>query len=135
MITNIIAQVVVALVTNVVHSDNAEWGLDYGRILPMNPPRYADQMIKPATERYATTEISERTTVSYTFDGKPYEHVIRERMLSSVTRILRLKEQWEDAGVRTNATESQTIWGEVWTNNTILYKTNSFAPSDPSGGG
>lgn len=112
MITNIIATVFITLVTNVTHSDNAQWGVDYGIMYLTNPEKYGRKLEKPATERYVTTEIIQRKTLTAQHDGTQFSSV-QDKMLSSVTEILRLREQWEPSGIKTN---SPYPWGVVYTN-------------------
>ena len=130
MTTNILATLVITLVTNVLHTDNSadqpqfEWE-QHGMKLYQNPVR-----TRP-TERYELTEVYERAMLSYEIAGQRYNHIAYEKPLSSVTRILRLKEQWEDVGTRTNDWQT-LVWtnlairgnATIWTNPPVRYWTN-----------
>ena len=108
MTTNIIAAITVALVTNVVTTDNSEPQPEYvfrgGTFLTQESRRTAP------TEKYLTTNVLERTTVRWTWAGEQKEHV-SEKLLSSVTRVLRLKQEWEQGEVRTNRLSS--VFGDL----------------------
>lgn len=98
MLTNLIASVVVTLVTNVSHSDNGRLATSwYSSTTP--PQSWIDG--QPATEKYITTEVKRRTSVTFVFpDG---EHtLVDEKLLSSVTEVLKRKDEWVKAFVRTN---------------------------------
>jgi len=120
MTTNIIATVIIALVTNVVTTDNSEQRPDLvfrgGMFLTEESRRTAP------TEKYLTTNVLERTTVRWTWAGEQKEHVT-ERLLSSVTRVLKLKQEWEQGELRTNEPIGEIRVG------TLVVSTNPFIPS------
>lgn len=101
MTTNIIATIIVTLITNVVTSNNAVYEPDYSFAYATLPATYAQRLKTPATEQYLTTNVTERVTIQYEWNGEKREYS-ESRLIKSVTAIQRLKQAWESAGVRTN---------------------------------
>jgi hypothetical protein len=101
MLTNLLAQIVITLVTNVVQTDNAVWVPDYSVAYATYPAQFGQRISTPATERYLTTNVTEHTTVTVPLSDGPAVFT-KDKLLSSVTGILRKLEDWQPAGVRTN---------------------------------
>lgn len=102
MVTNVVASLVISLITNVVESNNAEWVTDYSiQHAVLGPNSYGKRIGKPATERYLTTNIIERRILSLEHEGWNYNST-QDKLLSSVTAIQKLQETWKDAGFKTN---------------------------------
>src|SRR4051812_30965449 len=95
--TNIIASLIVTLITNVVSTDNSVWGPDYSVNLTSYPAQYGKRIVSQATERYLTTNVTQRTTITVAL-----ESFTVDKAISSVTAVLRKLEDWKPAGVRTN---------------------------------
>lgn len=121
MITNLIASVVITLVTNVVPSDNAVWENDYTMVLTTWPGQYGKRLAKTATESYLTTNVVEHTVVTVPLPNGPATFT-QDRTMSSVTAILRKLEQWEPAGIRTN--EFNAAYGTI--NGSLVLPQSSF---------
>lgn len=89
--------VTVCLVTNVVETDNSyEPGWNYTNRLDVR--LYYDDRGKlrvPATERYVTTIVTERKSLSLVWDGKP-ESITREREVSRTVRTFRKADEWRE---------------------------------------
>lgn len=100
MTTNILCKLIIALVTNVVSSDNAQWGPARFFVYPEGggPP----ELIRPATEKYTTTTVEEVATIHWLYQGADGQAQVWRKMLSSVTEIMRLKQEWESVGRTTN---------------------------------
>jgi hypothetical protein len=110
MITNIIAAVVITLSTNIVPTDNAVWGRDWALMYPEGGG--PSVIFKPATEQYLTTNVVENTKITVKLSDGPHTFYV-DRTISSVTAILRKREQWEASGVKTNEIPT---WGGTLTN-------------------
>lgn len=127
MITNILAAVVITLVTNVASSDNSKGCPMYVEgVMPAVMGHVCTPYIPP-TERYQTTNVTEHTAVTLTIRG--VERTFAEdKLLSSVTAIWRKSDEWQAAGVKTNSVEP-TTGSIVWTNaigNPIMVITNTI---------
>lgn len=119
IVTNILAKLIVSLATNVVQSDNAVYEPDYRIAYLTNPITYGNRLKTPATERYVTTNVEQVTAIEWSSSLSSGRHEIERKMLSSVTAILKLKSDWEPAGIRTNSVpmifgvEAATNWIRV----------------------
>lgn len=105
MLTNLIASVVLTLSTNVVETDNAvRDSYATGLILTSNPPQteMRSYLITPATEKYQTETVTETKTLQFEAEGQKFQQQLGQREVSSVTRTFKLKQEWVDAGVKTN---------------------------------
>ena len=101
MITNILATIIVCVVTNVTMTDNARpqqplWyqytnNLIYVENLPVINPTTPSS----ATEKTETTEVVEISTLSFKWGGKPYS-VRRERVLSTTSKRFIKQEVWKE---------------------------------------
>lgn len=113
MTTNLLCAVVITIVTNVVPSDNARWERDWGMSWPEGggPMRIA----APATESYLTTNVTEHSVITVPLPGGAKEFS-SDRLISSVTAILKKLEEWKPAGMRTNDVVPKST---LWTNTTI----------------
>jgi len=98
MITNLVTQLIITLVTNVVQTDNAQWK-DLGHIgtFQMTPDysqaTWGAQMVAPATERYTTTNVVERATLTWELWGEKRTQTV-ERPVWSATVTERKFENW-----------------------------------------
>jgi len=125
MTTNLLCTLVITLLTNVIQSDNAVWGPDPFIVLPTWPPQPVQKIVTPATEHYQTTNISEHLTLRWAWAGQTHDHTV-DRLLSSVTRVNRLRQQWEECELRTNATETVVYSGVISIPNGIVATNNLF---------
>lgn len=117
MITNILAAVVITLVTNVASSDNSKGCPMYAEgVMPAVMGHVCTPYIPP-TERYQTTNVTEHTAVTLTIQGVERTFTA-DKLLSSVTAIWRKSDEWQAAGVITNPVMNVVMWG-----------TNSFVGS------
>lgn len=82
MTTNLLAQVVLSLITNVTNA-TFEMPLDGGAAMQTR-----------ATQRVITTNVLERSTITWTLNGRTNSCSV-DRMIYSATQVLRLKETWE----------------------------------------
>lgn len=98
--TNLLCSIIITLVTNVMHTDNAKWGPQCGVFYPEGGQ--PQEIKQPATEQYDTTTVEKVVTIYWTYEDVPGQTEISRKLLSSVTRIMCKKEQWEAAGMRTN---------------------------------
>jgi len=108
MTTNIVAAVVITLVTNVVPSDNAVYEPDFSvSYAVIGSNQHPMRLAKVATEKYLTTNVTEHTEVTVTLADGPHTFAV-DKSISSVTAILKRLEDWKPAGVRTNEAASRT---------------------------
>ncbi len=93
MITNILATIVVCVVTNITHWDNEVRAPHQFSWAPNMEPQ-PGSVIQPATEKTETTEVVEIKTLHFEWEGKTYtgEH---KRVLSRSVRRWRKHETWE----------------------------------------
>lgn len=101
MTTNILAAVVITLLTNVVPSDNSRGCSMYSDQFSHLVYGHDCRPYVPATEQYLTTNVTEHTEITVKLPQGPKTFTM-DRTISSVTAILRKLEQWQPAGVRTN---------------------------------
>lgn len=102
MITNLLASIIVSLVTNVTTTDNEIKANQWGIVYTVNPPIY-DNGARPATERYETTTVHERRSLKCEVEGKPVEHLLSERLVSSVTKSFALRPaEWVVKDIKVN---------------------------------
>lgn len=107
--TNILAAIVVSLVTNVTHADNAvdaspfllNQFIDNMPIVTITNGSdfivpYQTQTSRAATERTETTTITEIKALTFKWLGKSWT-VRNERVLSRKVRTWRRRETWEEA--------------------------------------
>jgi hypothetical protein len=102
MITNILAAVAITLVTNVVQTDNSSGcSMHQPGVIPLVYGHNCTPYV-PATERRLTTNVTELTTVKLTIAGeeKSFES---QRLISSVTAVLRRLDEWKPAEIKTNS--------------------------------
>lgn len=126
MLTNILAAVAITLVTNVVQTDNSSGcSLYHPGVIPLVYGHECKPFI-PATERNITTNVLERTKVVVTINGA--ERIFEsERLLSSVTAVLRRLDEWRLSEHRTNSVGSAVLhepWSGYWTNTNVVILTN-----------
>src|SRR5690348_2735812 len=99
MTTNLIFQLIITLVTNVANSDNAHqenaWE-QHGDMISFSP------VTVPATERYNTTNIERVATIKFTYEGQDKQLDVERKLISSVTRVMKLTQEWEQGELRTN---------------------------------
>ena len=89
--TNLIAALVISVVTNVVMVDNevrepVGFSWNYGSPQP-------GSIIQPATEKTKTTEVVEIKRLTFTWDGREYT-TERKRVLSSAVERWVKREEW-----------------------------------------
>ena len=99
MTTNLLCQIIITLVTNVLNGDNAGFSQE---LTQHGDYIYTTNVFHAASERYVTTEISKVATIHWTYEGVPGQSEVSRKTLSSLTQVLRLKQQWENAETRTN---------------------------------
>jgi len=90
--TNLIATIVVCVVTNVTHWDN-EVRQPHAFSWCVGDPQ-PGSVIQPATEKTQTTEVVEIKTLTFGWEGKPWtaEH---RRILSTTVKKWKKRETWE----------------------------------------
>ncbi len=96
MITNIVATIVVCIVTNApVITDNsrAPSQVTYGCLVVGCTDDHSDKGA-PATERTETTVIKEVTTLTFEFNGDNYTAVSKKRIKSIVRKFKLNPKQW-----------------------------------------
>lgn len=127
--TNLVFKVVVALVTNVVETDN---GSNQNELVQRGDVIQFEPVKRAATERYITTEVNSVSTLTFTYEGQDHRLELERKLISSVTRVLKLRQEWVEGELRTNdvkAVQAERGFGEVWkypytiTNN-LLYLDN-----------
>lgn len=101
MLTNLIAGIVLTLSTNVFETNNAEKWSQSGKMYGFEIV-YMDVPAKPATEKYETTIVTEKRTLEFEVEGKKFNELLSERTVLSTTRTYKLKQEWVDAGMKTN---------------------------------
>jgi len=102
MTTNILATVIVTLVTNVTTVDNAVRGPTLWQDVPANWMAPSEHNIIQATEKYETTSILENRTIQFEAEGKSFTNLLSMREVSSFTRKFVLKSEWQSMGQLTN---------------------------------
>jgi len=92
--TNLIATIVVCVVTNVASTDNAAYRQHPYIMWPEGGgPEVVDT---PATEKTETTEVVEIKTLKFEWEGKPWTAEHRTVLSRTVKRSVK-RETWEEA--------------------------------------
>ena len=84
MTTNVLAQIILSLVTNVT---NVTFEMPMNGVL-------APSGRSVQSQRIVTTNVVERSTVTWVLQGRT-NTVTHDRMIYSASQVLRLKESWE----------------------------------------
>lgn len=103
--TNILASIVLSLVTNVMVTDNAvrdPLTREGWELMGDNMFARTRRLITPATERYTLTEVREIKAMISALDGQSFSNLVSERLVSSTTKTEKLLQEWAIVGVVTN---------------------------------
>lgn len=120
MLTNLIASIVVTLVTNTVTTDNAVHAPDYsfgGNVYTLEAkpaiyysPNYTStKVIAPATEKTDTTTVTEIRRLQFELEGKAYVIEIGQRVVSETQKTFKLKQEWKEQGGYFKDYDAKTI--------------------------
>lgn len=102
--TNLVATVVVTLITNVLQSDNTIWSTDPSILVPSR------RVALPPTEQYETTVVSERKHIEFEYEGRKITYAVSERELFRNKVTSQIVQLWKPTQME--HTTNEVIQGE-----------------------